>query len=247
MPCSRWCARRTETSDTTRSSPIRRIRDSTDMPHEILRFSERGHTNRPRQQRLDLGSGVEQLSCKFVGFPFLSPVPWEWVGMEQQVAHFVRACEAIPIDRGGALVTRNAAGHRFGGIRCTAQLGLRTEGLSQISHRLWDGTGLWPIRVPIRRCRRRLKCHVSRRPPPVIRSAVVFHAGWRPALPALVSAASAGSGTRLCRSSAALPVSLDTSWRVHGPLFRSKSRPKPTHLPVIRCPVGSSSSWMAPW
>jgi len=39
MTCSRWYARRTERSDTTRSSPIRRIRDSTDMPHEILRLS----------------------------------------------------------------------------------------------------------------------------------------------------------------------------------------------------------------
>ena len=59
--------------------------------------------------------------------------------------------------------------------------------------------------------------------------------------------ASAGSGRRLYRPMASLPVSLETSSRVHGPVLRSKSRPKPTHFPAIRCPVGSSSSWMAPW
>src|SRR6266581_2351641 len=69
----------------------------------ITEVLERSHTNRPRQQRLNLRSGSQQLSCEFVGFPFLLPVPWEWVGMEQQVAQFMRACEAIPIDRGGAL------------------------------------------------------------------------------------------------------------------------------------------------
>jgi hypothetical protein len=37
------------------------------------------------------------------------------------------------------------------------------------------------------------------------------------------------------------------SCRVQGPVLRSKSRPKPTHLPVIFRPVGSSRSWIAPW
>jgi peptide/nickel transport system ATP-binding protein len=45
-------------------------------------------------------------------------------------------------------------------------------------------------------------------------------------------------------SSVMVPV---TSSRVHGPVLRSKSRPKPTHLPVIFRPVGSSRSWIAPW
>jgi hypothetical protein len=40
---------------------------------------------------------------------------------------------------------------------------------------------------------------------------------------------------------------LVTSSRLQGPVFRSKSRPKPTHLPVILLPVGSRRSWIAPW
>jgi len=40
---------------------------------------------------------------------------------------------------------------------------------------------------------------------------------------------------------------LVTSSRLQGPVLRSKSRPKPTHLPVILRPVGCSRNWMAPW
>lgn len=56
-----------------------------------------------------------------------------------------------------------------------------------------------------------------------------------------------GSGARLYLAIASLPASAETSSSRQGPVFRSNSRPKPTHLPVILCPVGSSKSWMAPW
>lgn len=50
------------------------------------------------------------------------------------------------------------------------------------------------------------------------------------------------SGTRLYFARSDLAVEGVISLSSHGPVFTSKSRPKPTHLPAILRPVGSISS-----
>lgn len=54
-------------------------------------------------------------------------------------------------------------------------------------------------------------------------------------------------GRLLYAASVALFVEAFWNTSSHGPVLTSNSLPKPTHLPVMRRPVGSTSSWIAPW
>ena len=81
MSCSRWYARRTETSDTTRSSPMRRIRDSTDTPHEILSSRARPYESSvAAAARSALGVSAAQLRIRRLPVLAAGPLGVGWDG-----------------------------------------------------------------------------------------------------------------------------------------------------------------------
>lgn len=69
-----------------------------------------------------------------------------------------------------------------------------------------------------------------------------FRRGQGHCLVPTVCVGDAHSGGWLYPSKAALLVERSTSRNSHGPVFTSKSLPKPTHFPAMRRPVGSTRS-----
>lgn len=82
---------------------------------------------------------------------------------------------------------------------------------------------------------------------PVIQTKVPSAAAFSLGAGPLLSGRGQASGRQSYAASVALFV--DASWKTssQAPVLTSNSLPKPTHLPVIRRPVGSTSSWIAPW
>jgi len=84
--------------------------------------------------------------------------------------------------------------------------------------------------------------HISNRSEQQSRRGVLTVLG---AVPAAVLTGCGGSADA-SEGGAALPVWASTSRSSYGPVFPSNSLPKPTHLPAIRRPVGSTSICSAP-